>query len=185
MIVRIFHSVYRPDKHKKAETKENEVEANDPLPGYAQRVIGAEKGKDYAAYIDVSATVNVPDTPVAAPPITPVSLAPQTPTNTQAATQPASTSVSTPVVSSPPSAVSPATAPAVLEEPALVDFNSNPPGADILIDGALVGNTPVRLSVAVGRHVIQLRIGGYSSWRRTMVVEPGSYPSIRATLDKQ
>lgn len=176
---------YRPDKHKKAETKENEVEANDPLPGYAQRVIGAEKGKDYAAYIDVSATVNVPDTAVAAPPITPVSLAPQTPANTQVATQTASTSVSAPVVSSPPSAVSPATAPAAQEEPALVDFNSNPPGADILIDGALVGNTPVRLSVAAGRHVIQLRIGGYSSWMRTMIVGPGSYPSIRATLDKQ
>jgi hypothetical protein len=71
------------------------------------------------------------------------------------------------------------------EEPASVDFNSNPPGADILIDGNVVGNTPSTLHVDAGRHVIQLRIGGYRSWTRTMVVEPGSSPSIRATLEKQ
>lgn len=167
----------RPDKHKKAESKENEIEANDPLPGYAQRVIGAEKGKEYAAYVDVSATVNVPDTPPVVPPITPVPPAQQTQANPQGATQPASTSGLTPAASTPSIAVP--------EEPALVNFNSNPPGADILIDGNLVGNTPSTLHVDAGRHVIQLRIGGYRSWTRTMVVEPGSSPSIRATLEKQ
>src|SRR5208282_1735787 len=59
----------RPDKHKKAESKENEIEANDPLPGYAERVIGAEKGKEYAAYVDTTATVNVSDAPAVAPPL--------------------------------------------------------------------------------------------------------------------
>ena len=162
----------RPDKHKKAESKENEVEANDPLPGYAQRVIGAEKGKEYAAYVDVSATVNVPDTQVVAPPITPV---PSTPANPQGPTPPASTGGLTPAPANP----------LMPEEPASVDFNSNPPGADILIDGNVVGNTPSTLHVDAGRHVIQLRIGGYRSWTRTMVVEPGSSPSIRATLEKQ
>ena len=167
----------RPDRHKKAESKENEIEANDPLPGYAERVIGAEKGKEYAAYVDVSATVNVPDTPVAPPPITAAPLAQQTPANPQGATQPASTSGLTPAPSTPSIAVP--------EEPALVDFNSNPPGADILIDGNLVGNTPSTLHVDAGRHLIQLRMGGYRSWTRTMRVEPGSSPLIRATLEKQ
>jgi hypothetical protein len=157
----------RPDKHKKAESKENETEANDPLPGYTDRVIGAEKGKEYAAYVDVSATVNVPDTPVVAPPITPVAPAAQPPSSPQPAPTPAPAN------------------PLMPEEPASVDFNSNPPGADILIDGNLVGNTPSTLHVDAGRHVIQLRIGGYRSWTRTMVVEPGSSPSIRATLEKQ
>jgi len=157
----------RPDKHKKAESKENETEANDPLPGYTDRVIGAEKGKEYAAYVDVSATVNVPDTPVVAPPITPVAPAAQPPSSPQPAPTPAPAN------------------PLMPEEPASVDFNSNPPGADILIDGNLVGNTPSTLHVDAGRHVIQLRMGGYRSWTRTMVVEPGSSPSIRATLEKQ
>jgi len=163
----------RPDRNKKGGSKENEVVANDPLPGYAQRVIGAEKGKEYAAYVDVSATVNVPDTQPAPPPITPV---PSTPANPSGPTPPATTGGLTPVAT--PSM-------AVPEEPASVNFNSDPPGADILIDGALVGNTPSTLHVDAGHHVIQLRIGGYRSWTRNMVVEPGSSPSIRATLEKQ
>jgi hypothetical protein len=158
----------RPDKQKKAESKENEIEANDPLPGYAERVIGAEKGKEYVAYVDSSVTVRVSDSPVAAPPVT---LAP-TPANAHGPTPTASTGVPTPATPTP-------------EEPASVNFDSNPPGADILIDGNLVGNTPSILHVDAGRHVIQLRIGGYRSWTRTMMVEPGSYPSIRATLEKQ
>ena len=175
----------RPDKPKKAESKGNEIEANDPLPGYAQRVIGAEKGKEYAAYVDVSATVSVPDTPVAPPPITAVPPAQQTQANPQGATQPASTSELTPAASTPSIAVPTVSPFAVPEEPALVDFNSNPPGADILIDGNLVGNTPSTLHVVAGRHLIQLRMGGYRSWTRTMRVEPGSSPLIRATLEKQ
>jgi hypothetical protein len=167
----------RPDKSKKSESKGNEVEANDPLPGYPQRVIGAEKGKEYAAYVDVSATVNVPDTPPVAPPITPVATPPPTPVNPPGPTPPASTSGLTPAASTPSIAVP--------EEPASVNFNSDPPGADILIDGALVGSTPATLHVDAGRHVIQLRVGGYRSWTRNMVVEPGSSPSIRATLEKQ
>jgi hypothetical protein len=175
----------RPDKPKKAESKGNEIEANDPLPGYAQRVIGAEKGKEYAAYVDVSATVKVPDNPAPPPPEPPKPTATPTSANPQVATPPTSTSGQTPVVSTPSSAVPPASTLALPEEPALVDFNSNPPGADILIDGNLVGNTPSTLHVDAGRHLIQLRIGGYRSWTRTMKVEPGSSPLIRATLEKE
>jgi hypothetical protein len=164
----------RPDTHKKADSKENWIEANEPLPGYAERVIGAEKGKDYDAYVGSSVTVRVADTPVALPPVTPVALPP--------ASAPGGTASAPPLVSPP---APNASASAALEEPAVVDFDSNPPGADILIDGVLVGNAPVKLPVAAGRHLIQLRIGGYNSWTRQMRVEPGSYPSIRATLEKQ
>jgi len=155
-----------PDRHKKAESKENEIEANEALPGYPARVIGAEKGTVFAAYVDSTVTVNAPESPVAAPSIT---------TGGTEATLPSTTGGAPPPPPPPP----------VTEEPATVDFNSNPPGADILIDGALVGNTPSIQHVEAGRHVIQLRIGGYSPWTRTMVVESGSYPSIRATLQKQ
>ena len=167
----------RPDRNKKGGSKENEVVANDPLPGYAQRVIGAERGKEYAAYVDVSATVNVPDTPPVAPPIAPVATPPPTPANISGPTPPATTVGPTPAAPTPSMAVP--------EEPALVDFNSNPPGADILIDSNLVGNTPSTLHVVAGHHLIQLRMSGYHSWSRTMRVEPGSSPLIRATLEKE
>jgi hypothetical protein len=161
-----------PDKPKRVDSKENEIEANELLPGYTGRVIGAEKGKEYPAYVDASVTVSVPDT-VVAPPAAPAVAAPPA----SAPSAAAAPSVSPAVTNAP--------TPAAPEEPALVDFNSDPPGADILIDGNLVGNTPAKLSVAAGRHSILLRIGGYNPWTRTMVVEPGSYPSIRATLEKQ
>ncbi len=166
-----------PDRNKKGGSKENEVVANDPLPGYAQRVIGAERGKEYAAYVDVSATVNVPDTPPVAPPTTLGATPPPTAANPQVVTPPAPTGGLTPAAPTPSMAVP--------EEPALVDFNSNPPGADILIDGNLVGNTPSTLHVGAGHHLIQLRMSGYHSWARTMRVEPGSSPLIRATLEKE
>ena len=172
-----------PDRHKKGDSKENQIEANEPIPGYAERRVGAEKGKEYVAYVDASVTISVPDTPVAPPPITGVSSAQPPQATSQAGTQPASAAGVIPATAAPSApAVS---APPVPEERAVVDFNSNPPGADILIDGTLVGNTPSKISVAPGRHLIQLRIGGYNPWTRQMRVEPGSYPSIRATLEKQ
>ena len=173
------------DKRKKSETKENWIEANNPLPGYAERVIGAEKGQGYDAYIDFSATVRVPDTPVTLPPIAPVVAAPAQQGNPQAGAQPTSTGQQTPAAAVTPPAGGAASTPPVPEEQALVDFDSNPPGADILIDGVLVGNTPSRLHVDAGHHIIQLRIGGYTSWTRETVVGPGSYPSIHVTLEKQ
>ena len=174
-----------PDRRKKTESKENEVEANDPLPGYAQRVIGAEKGKEYVAYVDASVTVNAPDTPVPAPPIAAVSPSQPPPTAPQEGTQSTSTSRQTPAAAVFPTAAPITSTPPAPEEQALVNFESNPPGADILIDGVLVGNTPARLHVDAGHHIIQLRIGGYTSWTRETVVGPGSYPSIHVTLEKQ
>jgi hypothetical protein len=173
-----------PDKPKKADSKANEIEANEPLLGYPERVIGAEKGKEYVAYVDVSVPVNVPDTPAIPPPLATVAPAQAMPANPSGGAQPTSTGGTIPATAAPSAPGATVSTPAVPEEPALVDFNSDPPGADILIDDALVGNTPVKLSVAAGHHLIQLRIAGYSSWTRTMVVEPGSYPSIRATLEK-
>jgi hypothetical protein len=170
------------DKPKKSDSKANEIEANEPLPGYAERVIGAEKGTVYTAYVDAPVVVRVSDTPVV-PPIAAVAPVQPTQANPTGEAQPTSGGGQMPTTAAAPgSTVSTPPAP---EEPATVDFNSNPPGADILIDGVLVGNTPSTQHVNAGRHVIQLRIGGYSSWTRTMMIEPGSYPSIRATLEKQ
>jgi hypothetical protein len=180
-----IHLRAHQDKRKKSDPKENWIEANNSLTGYPERVIGAEKGQGYDAYVDSSVTVRVSDTPVTLPPITAGVAAPAQPGNPQAATQPTSTAGLAPAPAAVPAAAPTVSTPPVSEEPAEVDFNSNPPGADILIDGNLVGNTPVKLPVPAGRHLIQLRIGGYNTWTRQMRVEPGSYPAIRATLEKQ
>lgn len=173
------------DKPKKAGPKEDEIEANDVLSGYAMRMIGAEKGKDYDAYVDASVIVNVTETPAAPPPTASVVPGQAMQANPAGGTQPTSGAGLIPTTAAPSTPATTVSAPAVPEEAAVVDFNSNPPGADILIDGDVVGSTPMTIRVGPGRRYIQLRMAGYTIWTRQMRVEPGSYPSIRATLEKQ
>jgi len=165
-----------PHKPKKADSRENEFEENSPIPGYAERMVGAEKGREYAVYTDTPTIVDVPETaPPAASTGVPTAQPNQAGPPTQTLTPPA-----TPAA---PSVLS--TSPLMGADPASVEFNSSPNGADIVIDGSFVGNTPSTLRVAPGRHVIELRLRGYRAWTRTMVVDPGSHPSIRPTLEKE
>jgi len=156
-----------PTKPRKADASENVVEINTPIPGLRERMIGAEKGRDVAAYTDTDALVNAPE--------------PATETTTTGGTGPGGQPRTTagPTVQTPPP-------PVVLPpEDAYVDFNSNPVGADILINGTSRGSTPLRLQLPPGRHVIEIRLAGYRTWTRNMVVDPGSKPSVRATLEKE
>jgi len=156
-----------PTKPRKADASENVVEINAPIPGLRERMIGAEKGKDVAAYTDTDALVNAPE--------------PATETTATGATGPGGQPRTTagPAVQTPPPPV------VFPPEDAYVDFNSNPVGADILINGTSRGSTPLRLEIPPGRHVIEIRLAGYRTWTRNMVVDPGSKPSVRATLEKE
>jgi len=158
-----------PRRSKKGDSKEGEIEENRPIPGLRERMIGAEKGRDYAAYTDTDALVNAPE---AAP---------------AAAVQPSPALATTPAAVQPTPAAATSTGATSLLGPdtASIDFVSDPSGADITINGSFVGNTPSTLRVNAGRHTIEIRQGGYKVWTRTMVVVPGSHPSIRATLEKE
>jgi hypothetical protein len=70
----------------------------------------------------------------------------------------------------PPAAPSDATPPAQV---ALV-IESTPPGADIEIDGAFVGNTPSTVSVAPGSHKIAVKKKGFTDWTKTLSVTSGT-----------
>lgn len=59
---------------------------------------------------------------------------------------------------------------------------SNPPGADIEIDGAFVGDTPSTLAVAPGSHEITVRKKGFADWTRKLNVTGGTV-NLDATLD--
>ena len=149
-------------KSRKENPKGAEVAERSPIPGYPTRLIGAEKGKEYTVYTDGSFAINAADT-VAVPP--------------------AATSAGAPAAVAAPAA--PTAAVDVGMEPASVEFNSEPKGADILIDGTFVGNTPSTLRMTPGRHNLEIRLTGYRSWTRTMVVDPESHPAVRATLVKE
>ena len=164
---------YHPEKPRKgSDSKANEVHERSEIPGQITRIVGADKGKDYEVYVDGSFSINAPNAIAVAPvEVTPVTVQPATP-------------VPSPVAPS-PVAVSPMIAAEVASAPSSVDFHSTPDGADIWIDGTMVGNTPSTLRMTPGHHTIEIRMAGYRTWSRNMVVDPESHPSVRATLVKQ
>jgi len=76
----------------------------------------------------------------------------------------------------PPPVAAPAQAPEAQAAPAQISVavESTPPGADIEIDGAFVGNTPSTVNVAPGSHQIAVKKKGYSDWTKTLNVTGGT-----------
>ncbi len=62
---------------------------------------------------------------------------------------------------------------AVTTQASLV-IESAPPGADIEIDGAFVGNTPSTVSVAAGSHRVTVKKKGFTDWSKTLNVSGGA-----------
>ena len=164
----------RAQSSKAGKGKDEDIHERSPIPGQISRVVGADKGKEYTAYIDGSFSIKASDAIGAAPaaPAAPVAAQPSAPAAAPTA----------PAVAASPLAASDM---AMTTEPSSVDFASTPDGADIVIDGTLVGNTPSTLRLTPGHHAIEIRMAGYRTWSRNMVVDPESHPSVRATLIKQ
>jgi PEGA domain len=66
-----------------------------------------------------------------------------------------------------------------------VNFVSEPPGADIYVDGKFVGNTPSSLALPAGSHEIRVEAGKFKPWTRTLDSTAGSTVTIHATLAKK
>jgi hypothetical protein len=64
--------------------------------------------------------------------------------------------------------------------PGTLQVESTPPGADISIDGAARGKTPLTLEMPAGEHTIEMRRGGITR-RFTVNVAPGE--AVRQALD--
>jgi hypothetical protein len=74
-----------------------------------------------------------------------------------------------------------ASAPAAQQASLVVE--SNPPGADIEIDGAFVGSTPSTVTVTPGEHEISVKKKGFSTWTRKMNVS-GASAHLNAELEE-
>ena len=66
-----------------------------------------------------------------------------------------------------------------------VNLSSNPTGADVLVDGDFVGNSPAALKLPRGRHTVTVKMAGYKDWSREITVQSGSEVQLTATLEKQ
>ena len=65
-----------------------------------------------------------------------------------------------------------------------INVTSNPPGADVDVDGAFVGNSPALLKLDAGKHTITVKMSGYKDWSRDITVESSSDVQLTASLEK-
>lgn len=63
-----------------------------------------------------------------------------------------------------------------------LSVNSNPQGAQVLVSGRAVGNTPLSISLQPGRYDLELRLGGYEPFRSSVVVNAGQNTPVSANL---
>lgn len=65
-----------------------------------------------------------------------------------------------------------------------VSIESEPAGADVYLDGAFVGSTPLpSYGIAAGEHVLEVSKTGFAKWNRKLLVQMGVPTRVRATLE--
>jgi hypothetical protein len=78
----------------------------------------------------------------------------------------------------------PSAGPVVVNSSAKLQIDSNPPGADIEVDGNFVGNTPSDVQLEAGDHIVLVKKAGFKDWQRKMKSSAGSSVHIGAELEK-
>lgn len=64
-----------------------------------------------------------------------------------------------------------------------ISVTSDAPGAEVLIDGAVVGNAPLtNHEVTAGQHNLEVRASGFQTFTRTVAVAAGANQAINASL---
>jgi S1-C subfamily serine protease len=66
-----------------------------------------------------------------------------------------------------------------------VSISSDPPGADITVDGKFVGNTPSTLMLSAGPHAVEVKAPGRRAWERKLEVLKESQVTLKASLEPE
>ncbi|HSB61205.1 MAG TPA: TonB family protein, partial [Vicinamibacteria bacterium] len=84
----------------------------------------------------------------------------------------------------PATATAPASAEPAGQTPGGIEVATEPPGAEVRIDGSSMGRTPITLSgLEPGSHTVTVSLRGYSSAELSLLVPPGPMPvPLRFTL---
>jgi hypothetical protein len=81
--------------------------------------------------------------------------------------------------------VRPAAQPPVAQGPATLQIESRPTGAQVWVDGRLVGTTPLQLSgVEEGSRALRLELPGYRPWTTSVSVARGAPARVAASLEQ-
>ena len=71
-----------------------------------------------------------------------------------------------------------------LRDVSQVSLNSDPPNAEIEVDGKFIGTTPAEVLLPIGERLIRITRDGCEVWERTLLMLPASRQSVFAELTK-
>jgi TPR repeat protein len=74
---------------------------------------------------------------------------------------------------------------AAASQTGFVNVSAADKSAEIYVDGAFVGNTPAKVQLNEGAHVIEVKTAGFKDYRRQIRITGGSELTLRAVLEKQ
>ena len=97
---------------------------------------------------------------------------------------PAGVAVQTVKQAEEPTPVATAAAATPAETPEALSISSTPDGADVYLDGALVGNAPATLKLRSGKHTVSVKMAGYKDWSRDVSADSGTEAHLTAALEK-
>ena len=66
-----------------------------------------------------------------------------------------------------------------------VMFQSIPGEAEVYVNGDFRGTTPLNLRLTAGTHTVALRLKGYATWQRELVVVAGDDTRLAARLEPE
>ena len=78
-----------------------------------------------------------------------------------------------------------ASAPAAGGTAGFVNVTAADTDCEIFVDGGFVGNTPARVKLLPGTHVVEVKKPGCKDYRRQLQITEGSELTLRAVLEKQ
>jgi len=70
------------------------------------------------------------------------------------------------------------------EIPGAVSFASDPSGAEVYVDDALVGKSPLTLNLKIGHHYARMFAKGFENWSQQFTIVAGSELRLTAILQK-
>ncbi|MCI0417189.1 protein kinase, partial [bacterium] len=71
----------------------------------------------------------------------------------------------------------------VAPQPAVINAESGPPGASVVIDGRKEGITPANITMAAGTHNVEYALEGYQIGRQTVDLKPGETHTLKMALN--
>ena len=74
---------------------------------------------------------------------------------------------------------------AISSAPPIVSVRTEPDGATVLVDGVVVGRSPVRYELDTGRHVVRIEQPGFAPQERVLLAQAGVHETLAVELTPQ